>query len=79
MGEKAQPLGELVHIQKGRHAFSQLSYDPAWLKRPEPQAMSVSPELALVPGPQIHMAPAPGAPGVFRALADTHPAPGPAR
>lgn len=75
MGGQALPLGELVHIQNGRHAFSQFSYDPTWLKRPKTQAMSVSPELALVPGPQIHMASVPGAPSVFRALGDTAPGP----
>jgi len=33
--------------------------------------MTVSPELALVPRPHIHKASAPGAPSVFRALAET--------
>ena len=71
IGKDGLPVGRLGHVTNGTREYSSFSYDERWLN--SATRFSVSPDLALVHGPQMRKPAATDDSGVFGALADTAP------
>ena len=64
-------IGDLTYVRQGKRENTAFAYTPAWLANPD--AFSVSPDLALISGHQIRKAPSASGSCFHFAMADTAP------
>lgn len=71
IGKEGLPVGQLAFVKEGNREYSVFTYGSGWLSNPA--RFSVSPDLELTPGHQLHKPISKEDSRFFRALADTEP------
>jgi len=71
LGRAGTHIGDLTYVKQGKRENTAFAYAPAWLANPD--AFSVSPDLALISGHQIRKAPSASDSCFHFAIADTAP------